>query len=162
MLFWVHKAVSFSKDAQYLIICNENTDFCRASTRFGKPKGDPGTFLLKNCLTATSSIFNCTSPSWERDPSLCAEGTHSRSCPALSPDSVKFLCSQSTELIQSNLLPVADQNCCLSFPPSHNLHVWQLHYMTICVASGLVSCLLHACCLIYLSQPSRALTAEVG
>lgn len=141
--------------------------FCSAGMDFGKPKGDPGPFLLENCLAATSSILNCTmemrttSPSWERDPTLCAAGTHSRSYPALSPTSVKSLCSQSTELIQSFLLPVADENCYLSFPPSQNLHVRQLHYTTICVASRLVSHLLHAYRLTDLSQHSRAPTAEL-
>lgn len=127
----------------------ETLIFCSAGMGFGKLKGDPCPFLLENCPAATSSILNCTmetrttSPSWERDPPLCAAGTHSRSFPALSPTSVKPLCSKSTELIQSFLLPVEDENRCLSFPPSQNLHVRQLHYTTICVASGLVSRLLH-------------------
>lgn len=128
----------------------ETLIFCSAGMGFGKPKGDPGPFPLETVLQQQTSILNCTTEtrtttlSWERDPPLCAADTHSRSFPASSSTSVKPLCSWSTELIQSFSLPVADENCCLSFPPSQDLHVRQLHYSTSCVARGLASCLIPA------------------
>lgn len=59
---------------------------------------------------------------------------------------------------------MADENCCLSFPPSQNMHIWQLQYTTICVSRGIVSCLLQEYqteIYIHLTQCSKALTAEV-